>query len=110
MVKAGIGLRDWIVQRLSAIAIGVYALFIVIYLLCHDPLYFAQWQALYQHLLMRMATFIVILAILWHSWIGIWTVLTDYVKPALVRLSLQGFVILLLLAYGVWGFDILWGF
>lgn len=48
-------------------------------------------------------------AILIHGWIGIWQVLTDYIKPAGLRAGLQFFVIALLLVYLFSGFFIVWG-
>lgn len=102
------GFRDWIAQRVSAILIGAYTIFIAVYFMTNQPLYFAQWSSLFSNIWMKMATFIVLLSILWHAWIGLWTVFTDYVKPTAVRLVLQIIVILLLAAYLLWGFEILW--
>ena len=42
------GLRDWLVQRITAIIIGIYALFLLSFILINQPLYFAQWQSLFQ--------------------------------------------------------------
>ncbi len=102
------GLRDWLVQRVSALLIGLYTIFILIYLLRNQPTYYAQWHALFHHLFMKIATFIVLLSVVWHAWIGLWTVFTDYVKNTAVRLTLEILVLLLLLAYLSWGFEILW--
>ncbi len=102
------GLHDWLVQRVTALVIGLYTIFILIYLLRNQPTYYAQWHALFHHPVMKISTFIVLLSVMWHAWIGLWTVFTDYVKNVTVRLTLQVLVILLLVGCLAWGFEILW--
>jgi len=58
---------------------------------------------------MKMATLVILIAVLWHAWIGLWTVFTDYVKNGLVRLFLETVVFVALLGYLVWCVDALWG-
>ncbi len=101
------GLRDWLVQRISAVVIGLYVIFLAIYLIQNQPLYFAQWHKLFDNVLVKIATLVVLIAIVWHAWIGLWTVLTDYVKHLGARLVLQSLIILLLLGYVLWGVVIL---
>lgn len=102
------GLRDWIVQRVTALLIGVYTLFLFAYFLSNPSLTYATWRGLFDSLWMRLATLLVLVSVLWHAWIGLWTVFTDYVKPKCVRLLLQALVILLMLVYFIWVFFILW--
>lgn len=101
------GLRDWLIQRISAVVIGLYLLFIVVYFLNNQPVYFAQWHHLFHNILMKTVTLVVLIAVLWHAWIGLWTVLTDYIKNAGLRLALQSLLIILLVGYLVWGIEIL---
>jgi succinate dehydrogenase / fumarate reductase membrane anchor subunit len=103
------GFVDWAVQRITAIVIGIYTIFLLGYFFAHQPLTAPDWQALFQHVAMKLATFVVLVCILWHAWIGIWTVLTDYVKSTKIRVLLEIIVILLLLAYVAWMFEIFWG-
>jgi succinate dehydrogenase / fumarate reductase membrane anchor subunit len=103
------GFSDWLVQRVTALLIGAYACFMVIYLLNNQPMYFAQWHTLFSSAWMRVATFIVVASILWHAWIGLWTVFTDYIKSKSMRLLLEVIVCLLLVGYFAWMIDILWG-
>ncbi|GAM73170.1 succinate dehydrogenase hydrophobic membrane anchor protein [Vibrio ishigakensis] len=48
-------------------------------------------------------------SILIHAWIGLWQVLTDYIKPTLLRGSLQFALIAVLFGYFFSGLFILWG-
>ena len=103
------GFFDWIVQRTSAVVIGAYVLFLICFFFAHCPMDFATWNGLFSHLFMKIATVIVVAAVLWHAWIGLWTVFTDYVKNSFVRLLLEILLILVLFAYLVWCMDALWG-
>jgi len=102
------GVSDWLVQRVTALLIGAYAIFILIYFFVNKPLYYAQWHELFHHVFMKIFSFLVLISIVWHAWIGLWTVFTDYVKSAAIRLVLEIIVILLLVGYLSWGFEILW--
>ncbi|MDJ3224516.1 succinate dehydrogenase, hydrophobic membrane anchor protein, partial [Salmonella enterica] len=48
-------------------------------------------------------------SILIHAWIGMWQVLTDYVKPLAVRLILQLVIVVALVVYVIYGFVVVWG-
>jgi succinate dehydrogenase / fumarate reductase, membrane anchor subunit len=103
------GFWDWIIQRVTAILIGAYAIFLMGYFIMYQPIYFAQWHGLYNHILMKCITFIVILSVLWHAWIGLWTVLTDYVKNKALRLLLEIIIFILLAGYFAFAIETLWG-
>lgn len=105
----GNGLRDWLIQRLSALILAAYALFLLAYIIFCAP-DFTAWQALFRHEFMRVFTVLALLSMVYHTWIGLWTVFTDYIKCAYLRLLLQTLVVLVLLGYLVWGIDIVWGF
>ncbi len=104
----GKGLRDWLLQRVSSLLIGAYGLFLLAYLLCHPQLDYSQWHALFSSHIMQLLSFLVLLSVLAHAWIGIWTVTTDYLKLTGLRLFIQVLVILILLTCVVWGSSILW--
>lgn len=102
------GLRDWVIQRASAIFMAVYSLSLIFYLIFHPQLSFAEWHGLFAESYVKVFTIIFILAMLWHAWIGIWTIFTDYVKPFVIRSILNFFVLLMLIACFFWGVLILW--
>ncbi|MDF2939868.1 MAG: succinate dehydrogenase [Gammaproteobacteria bacterium] len=104
----GNGLKDWFVQRLSAIVLAVYSLFIVGFIIGHSPLDYTTWYSLFHHAWMRFFTILALLSLIAHAWVGIWTVLTDYVQCRLVRGTVQVLIILGFLACIIWCIDILW--
>lgn len=103
------GLYDWLMQRVSAVIIGAYTVFMVVYLLVNPQLDYAQWQELFDNILVRIFSLMTLLALAAHSWIGLWSVSTDYIKPLGLRLVFQMITGLLMFAYSVWGIQLLWG-
>lgn len=110
------GLSDWLMQRVSAVILLAYFVFVVVYLLCNPDLTFEQWKQLFSCTAMRAFTSLTILSVVVHAWIGLWSVSTDYMtvrlmgpKATAVRLLFQAAYSLILFYYLVWGFQILWG-
>ncbi|MCK9502992.1 MAG: succinate dehydrogenase, hydrophobic membrane anchor protein [Porticoccaceae bacterium] len=110
------GLSDWLIQRVTALVMAAYSVFLVVYLLLNPGLDYQQWQELHQCFLMRLFSLAAILSIAAHAWIGLWAVLTDYItvrllgpKATALRVVFQLGMITVTLAYVVWAIDILWG-
>ncbi len=103
------GTRDWFIQRVSAIVIAVYFIFIL-FTICTTPsMDFYSWQALFQSTWVRIFSLIFLIMLALHAWIGVWTVITDYLKNTTIRILSQLLVILVLLSCVIWGVQILWG-
>ncbi len=102
------GLQDWLIQRFSAVILAIYTAFLIGYFITHSPLQYEKWYALFTYKIMQYATLFALFSLILHAWIGIWTVITDYVKPPLLRLLLQIFFMSGLLICLVWGIRILW--
>jgi succinate dehydrogenase / fumarate reductase membrane anchor subunit len=102
------GLQDWLLQRLTALVLIAYLLFLGTYLYLHSPMDFSVWQALFQTIGMQIATFIVLLSIGIHTWLGLWMIITDYIKPKALRLAVTSILVLIMLSYLIWGIIILW--
>ncbi len=102
------GYKDWLIQRFSAVFIGIYVLMLLGYVLSQPSITYPLWHSLFQNVAVRIFTLLTLLAIVWHAWIGLWTVLTDYVKPKVLRFVCEVIVAGLLISYLVWGFLSLW--
>jgi len=105
----GNGLKDWLIQRVTALYFAVYSVFIFIYLLAHPQLSYENWHALFHCHLFQIASLIALVALSLHAWIGVWTVTTDYMKCTALRLSVQMLVVLWLLVQFIWCLMIVWG-
>ncbi len=103
------GVREWIVQRVSSIVIAAYFLFLLFYIVTTPGLDFYDWQAIFQLTWMRIFSTIFLLMLSLHAWLGVWTVITDYLKNPTIRFWSQIIVIFALLSCFIWGIQILWG-
>ena len=103
------GLRDWLVQRITAALMAAYTLFMAGYALLHPGLAYDGWIALFSSQVMRSFSLLFLLAMYYHAWIGVRDIVMDYVKPAGIRLGIYVLVILALLLYAIWSVQILWG-
>jgi succinate dehydrogenase / fumarate reductase, membrane anchor subunit len=110
------GLSDWLVQRVSAVVMTAYLIFIVGYLLLNSDVSYQQWAGLHSGLPMRMFSLLTMLSVAAHAWIGMWSVLTDYItvrtigpKATAIRIFFQLGMIAMILVYLLWAVGILWG-
>jgi succinate dehydrogenase / fumarate reductase membrane anchor subunit len=110
------GLSNWLLQRVSALIMSAYLIFMVAYFFVNPSPSYAQWSELHSSLAMRIFSLVTMLSIAAHAWIGIWCVLTDYItvrligpKATPIRMFLQLAMIAVILFYVVWTLDILWG-
>ena len=109
VVGAHYGLRDWLSQRVTA---GLMALFTLVLLaqvlFTKGKVGYDRWAGIFSAQWMKVLTFVVILALLYHVWVGMRDIWMDYVKPTGLRLLLQVLTILWLVACGGWALQILW--
>jgi len=110
VVGAHYGLRDWLIQRITAAVMAVYSVALAGYLLLQPHLNYDVWTGLFSGQPMRTFTLLFLLSVFYHAWIGIRGIVMDYVKPASVRLVIHILVILVLLLYAIWAVQILWGY
>ncbi|MPY21678.1 succinate dehydrogenase, hydrophobic membrane anchor protein [Shewanella psychropiezotolerans] len=103
------GVHDFILIRASAIILALYTIFVVGFIALSSPLTYDAWHGLFSALPMKVFTLLALVAILVHAWIGIWQVLTDYVKPLMLRGLLQFVVVVAAFSYLAAGILIVWG-
>jgi succinate dehydrogenase / fumarate reductase, membrane anchor subunit len=108
-VGAHYGLKDWLIQRVSAVGMALYALLIVAIALVNGGIGYELWRSLFAHGGFKVASFLFMVALLYHAWIGAREIYMDYLKPVGLRLTVQAATIALLVAYLGWTVQILWG-
>ena len=109
VVGAHYGLRDWLAQRVTAVLMALFTVLVLAQvLLAPGPIGYDQWSGIFSTQWMKGLTFTVIVALVYHAWIGVRDIFMDYVKPVLLRLTLQVFCIVWLLACASWAIQILW--
>ena len=108
VVGAHYGVGNFLLQRLTAVVLTAYTLFMLLLVLSGGPLGYDGWAAMFVPLWMKIVTLVALLALLYHAWIGVRDIWMDYVKPTWVRLSLQTLTVLWLVFCAVWSVQILW--
>jgi succinate dehydrogenase / fumarate reductase membrane anchor subunit len=108
-VGAHYGWRDWLAQRVTAVLMAAYTVLLLAIVLWNGGLRRDLWLALFASPAFKVATFVFMLALLWHAWIGVRDIWMDYVKPVGVRLLLEVLTVLALAAYAGWTVQMLWG-
>ena len=108
VVGAHYGLRSWLVQRVSAVVMGLYTLLFVVILIVAPPAHYGAWKALFANQAMKLATLLFLASLFAHAWVGMRDILMDYIKPTMLRLALMVLVVVALIAYTVWTVQILW--
>ena len=110
------GLYDWMAQRVSAVVLAAYFIFLIGYIVAHPGLEYAQWHELFAHNGMRIFSLLALVALGAHAWVGMWTIATDYLTPmalgksaTAIRFLFQAVCGVAMFAYFVWGVQILWG-
>ena len=104
------GLYDWMIQRVSAVVLAVYTVFMLSYLaLMGSELTYDMWRGLFDGTAMRIFTLLTLLSFAAHVWIGLWSVSTDYIKATGLRFVFQSATGLMTFIYVIWGVQILWG-
>jgi succinate dehydrogenase / fumarate reductase, membrane anchor subunit len=103
------GVQDYVSLRATAVVLMLYSFFILGFFICTPEVTFEVWQALFANTLMKVFTLLALVCIAVHTRIGLWQVLTDYVKSARLRAVLQFFLYTLAFAYVAVGLFVLWG-
>jgi len=105
---ASYGLRDWMAQRVTAVLMALYTVVLLVQVIFGGPVDYYRWSAIFSQQWMKFLTFVVILAILYHVWVGVRDIFMDYIKPVGVRLSLHVFAIVWLVGCAGWAIQVLW--
>jgi len=101
------GLRAWLLQRLSAMYMGIYLLFFIFYLLIDTPRNYTEWRGMIATPWVALSMMLFFVSLLIHAWVGIRDVIIDYVHNPALRLFKLSMTGLALMVCGLWVLDIL---
>ena len=109
------GLSDFVIQRVSAVVIALYVLYVGGFFVLNSTINHAALTGFFGDLPMKMFSTLVVLATAAHAWIGMWTVGTDYIRAhyfggnaTVYRMLYQFFCLFVLFIYVLWGLQIFW--
>ncbi len=109
VVGAHYGLRDWLAQRVTAALMALFTLLVLAQILFgRGPIGYDKWAGIFAPQWMKVLTFTVIVALLYHVWVGMRDIWMDYIKPVAVRLVLQVFTMVWLVGCAGWAIQVLW--
>ncbi len=101
------GTRAWLLQRVSAVYMGLFLLLFPAYLVYVAPDSYQAWHDFVACRLVSLSLLLFFFSLLIHAWVGVRDVIIDYVhNPGLrlLKLTLTGLV---LIACGLWIMSIL---
>jgi len=127
VVGAHYGLRDWLSQRITAALMAVFTVALLVQYLF--PAYarlpsgerlrdaaghyvalggYDKWAGIFSTQWMKFLTFVVIVSLAYHAWVGMRDVWMDYVKSVGWRLALQVLTLVWLVGCAGWAVQVLW--
>ncbi len=108
VVGAHYGLRDWLSQRFTAVIMALFTIAVVVQVLMPGPVDYYKWSAIFSHQWMKVLTFVTVVSMLWHVWVGMRDIWMDYIKPVGIRLGLEVLTIVWLVGCAGWAIQVLW--
>lgn len=109
------GLWDWLIQRVTAVVLALYALCVLGFLVANPDLTRADLVGYFGRSAMQVFSTLALLSMAAHGWIGMWTVGTDYIqshyfgsRATTYRFMYQTACIMMLFVYVIWGLEIFW--
>lgn len=108
VVGAHYGLRDWLAQRVTAVLMALFTVVLLAQLLFGGELGYERWATIFSSQWMKALTFVAIVSLLVHAWVGMRDIWMDYVKPMVLRLLLQVATIVWLVGCAGWAIQVLW--
>jgi succinate dehydrogenase / fumarate reductase membrane anchor subunit len=107
------GLSDWLIQRITSVILLAYFVFVAYQL--GASVDYTSWKDLFDQTWVKVFTLLAALSLAAHSWIGLWSVFTDYLTERLLgpvgnvlRLLCQLGASLALVVYVIWVVVIVW--
>ena len=88
MRKAFTGLRAWLVQRIGAVYMFLYFVFLLAHFIVDPPDSYTTWRAWMMSLYVSTATTVFFAALLAHALVGVRDVILDNVHPHSFRVML----------------------
>ena len=108
IMGAHYNLRDWLAQRITTVVMAVYTVILLFWFFGAHNFSYEGWAGIFATQWMKLATFVALLCLFYHAWVGIRDIWMDYVKPMGVRLLLQVLTILWLIGCAGYAAQILW--
>ncbi|AZG08667.1 succinate dehydrogenase, hydrophobic membrane anchor protein [Pigmentiphaga sp. H8] len=113
VVGAHYGVKDWVLQRVTAVILVIYTLVLGIGALVTPEFTYENWVRLFNFEVLsfplgKLLAMLAFISLAYHAWIGVRDIWMDYVKPTGIRLALEVLTVLWLVGSVVYAAQILW--
>lgn len=109
VVGAHYGLRDWLAQRATAIVMAIYTIILLISFFFGKNFSYQGWAGLFANQWFKLATFVTLICLFYHAWVGMRNIWMDYItKSVVLRLLLEVATVLWLIGCAAYAAQILW--
>ncbi|MBD3610269.1 MAG: succinate dehydrogenase, hydrophobic membrane anchor protein [Gammaproteobacteria bacterium] len=98
----GDGIRNWLIQRISAIYIALFTIYIGYFFLSTELINYQTWYGWVSQTINKILISLFFFTLLMHAWVGIRDVVMDYVHNITIRFILLTAIIGLLAAMAIW--------
>lgn len=107
MSRQASGLRAWIFQRVTAIALLLYFPYLLLSLAFGPPASHAAWVAWLGQPQVSVGLLIFVGVLLLHAWVGVRDAIIDYVHPIAIRVTVLSLLALGLIGCGLWALKVI---
>lgn len=107
MSRKSIGLRTWLIQRLSAVYMLLFVIGFGGYFVACTPDSYLEWRAMMANSFVAVTATLFCLSLLTHAWIGMRDVVMDYLHHDAIRLTFLTVIGFALLGAALWIMKIL---
>ena len=102
MSRQASGLRAWALQRISAVYLGIYLIYMLGHLSFNAPESYEAWKMYVADPGVTFGMLLFFISLLLHAWVGIRDVLIDYVQPIMGKVALLTLFGCGLIGCGLW--------
>lgn len=103
------GLGEWILQRLTAVYMSGFVIFLFLHWIAAPVSGYQAWRQWVGSVPVRVATTLFFAGIIVHAWIGLRSVYMDYLHALWLRTAVVIVTAVMLAAVLVWALGVLWG-
>jgi succinate dehydrogenase / fumarate reductase membrane anchor subunit len=101
------GLRMWVIQRLTAVYMALFTVFILGYLMSGESLDFQRWRLFMGSPMTMTAWSLFFLSLLLHVWVGMRDAILDYVQTFAIKIFVLAVLALGLVSMAIWALRVL---
>lgn len=108
VVGAHYGFGDWLMQRITAGLMLIFTLVLIVQVLMPGSIDYFRWADIFSSWWMKGLTFVTMLSLTYHAWVGVRDIWMDYIKPVWLRVALHTATAVWLLGCLGWLLQVLW--